>query len=51
MDWLSTNWEAVGAIIFFAISEIIGLNPKWKENSVTGVILWIGRRIFKKEVK
>jgi hypothetical protein len=49
MEWLADNWQIVAAIVFAARSEIIGINPKWKENSVIGVFLWIGKRLFQKK--
>lgn len=38
---------AIGGIVFFAASEIIGLLPI-KSNTVIQIMLAIGRRLFKK---
>jgi hypothetical protein len=39
MDWLQANWIPVAAVVFAAASEIIGMNPAWKSNSVIQLVL------------
>lgn len=48
MTFLLDHWEVVGAIILFAVSEIVGLNPKWKTNTVIQIVLAILGRVFKR---
>lgn len=38
---MDTQTLAVIAVIAFAASEIIGLNPRWKQNSVLQVVLML----------
>ena len=37
---------AIVSVVVAATSEIIGLNPKWKANSIIQVIIGILRKIF-----
>lgn len=39
----------IGAVVFGALSEIIGMNPKWKSNSVIQGALAVGAKLFKKK--
>lgn len=39
---------AVGSAAYALFSEVIGINKKWKSNSVVQVILSIGGKLFKK---
>lgn len=36
---MDSNTLAIVAVIAFAASEVIGLNPQWKQNSVLQVVL------------
>jgi hypothetical protein len=47
MDFLTNNWQAIGAVILFAASEIIGMSP-WKTNSVVQVVIAVLGKIFRK---
>ena len=48
MDFLANNWQAIGAVLLFAASEIIGMSP-WKTNSVVQVILSVLIKLFGKD--
>lgn len=49
MEWLSDNWLPIAAIVYAALSEVIGMSPL-KDNSVVQVIMSIlGRLLPKKE--
>lgn len=37
---------AIGSAAYALFSEIIGLNPKWKSNSVIQVVLAVGNKLF-----
>ena len=39
---------AVGSAVFALASEIIGMNKKWKSNSVVQLVLLFGKRLFSK---
>jgi len=39
---------AVAGILIGAASEIIGLNKKWKSNSIIQIVLAAAKQIFKK---
>jgi hypothetical protein len=39
---------AIGSTLYALFSEVVGLNSKWKSNSVVQVLLTIGKTIFKK---
>ena len=39
---------AIGSAAYALFSEIVGLNPKWKSNSVVQVVVSIGKAIFGK---
>lgn len=45
MEWLQTNWLPVTAILYAALSEIIGMSPL-KSNSVVQVLLAIMKKII-----
>ncbi|MBT7628764.1 MAG: hypothetical protein HN597_03545 [Desulfobacula sp.] len=36
---------AIASIVVAAASEIIGMNPKWKSNSIVHIILVIAQRL------
>ena len=42
-------WFGILGVVFFAFSEVIGMVPKWKSNSVVQVILNVGGKLFKKK--
>lgn len=49
MEWLTENWITVAAIVYAALSEIIGMNPNWKNNSVIQIVLGILGKVFIKK--
>lgn len=49
MDFITDNWQIIGAAILLCASEIIGLNPKWQSNSVVQAILALAGKIFQKK--
>jgi hypothetical protein len=44
---MDSNTLAIVAVLAFAASEIIGLNPKWKSNSVVQVLLLLVRNALR----
>ena len=51
MEWLQNNWITVAIAAYAFLSEVIGLNPAWKTNTVIQVVMGIlGKLLGKKEV-
>lgn len=49
-EFIRTNWITIALSVYACASEIIGINPAWKSNSVVQVIMnVIGRILGKKE--
>jgi hypothetical protein len=48
-SWFADNWPTIGAVLFAALSEIIGMSPL-KSNSVVQFILEILGKAFAKKV-
>lgn len=52
--WLAENWEGI-ALVFFILysilSEVLGMNPKWKANAVIQLIFNIIKRLCGRNIK
>ena len=44
---MSDQTLAVAAIALFAASEVIGLNPKWRDNSVLQLVLRLAKNALR----
>lgn len=48
MEWVQENWLVIAAIVWAALSEIIGMSPL-KDNSVVQLIVSIVGKILPKK--
>ena len=44
---MSSNSLAIAAVVLFAASEILGMNPRWRDNSVLQLVLRLAKNALR----
>lgn len=48
MEWVNANWETIGLVVLFVVSEVIGSIKGMPDNAVYQVVFGILKKIFVK---
>ena len=44
---MNSNSLAIAAVVLFAVSEILGMNPRWRDNSVLQLVLRLAKNALR----